>query len=300
MTKIWFSPYELHSAGTLNAHSKKRTFHGALIRQGSGFACLHPWPELGDRTLTDCLADRSSPLMQRALACVQADGEAREQNVSLFQNLTVPESHATLPAPNHQLVEKALHSGFTTIKIKAAETLGSKLKALLNDFSEVQWRIDFNGTALEDILRRDLSEITAKIDFIEDPFPFEQSRWDAFEKESGIPLANDWAVEENSNGGIHIIKPAANDPAPILGRSGRKVFTSYMDHPLGQSFAAWQAALVDSSDGVGEIHGLQTHHLFEPNPFIEALGPHSPGFQVPAGPGLGFQDLLEALPWKAL
>lgn len=49
-----------------------------------------------------------------------------------------------------------------------------------------------------------------------------------------------------------------------------------------------------------EICGLQTHRLFEGNVFIEALGDFSPEFKVPDGTGLGFDDLLEALPWTKL
>jgi O-succinylbenzoate synthase len=43
--------------------------------------------------------------------------------------------------------------------------------------------------------------------------------------------------------------------------------------------------------------GVQTHHLFEPDAFSELLGPWSPVFQPPPGHGLGFDDLLDALPW---
>jgi hypothetical protein len=48
------------------------------------------------------------------------------------------------------------------------------------------------------------------------------------------------------------------------------------------------------------VCGLQTHHLFEPNEFAEALGPWSPAFKVPDGLGLGFDDLLAAQPWTRL
>jgi O-succinylbenzoate synthase len=79
------------------------------------------------------------------------------------------------------------------------------------------------------------------------------------------------------------------------------VLTSYMDHPLGQAFAAWEAArLALQFPGLVGICGLQTHHLFEPDGFVELLGPWSPQFQAPPGTGLGFDDLLAALPWTPL
>ena len=81
----------------------------------------------------------------------------------------------------------------------------------------------------------------------------------------------------------------------------RVVVTSYMEHPVGQAFAAWEAARLGLQfPGLVGLCGLQTHHLFEPDEFSEMLGPWSPSFQVPAGYGLGFDDLLEALPWTRL
>ncbi len=77
--------------------------------------------------------------------------------------------------------------------------------------------------------------------------------------------------------------------------------TSYMDHPFGQSFAAWEAGRLELQfPGVSSLAGVQTHHLFEPTEFSEALGPWQPAFKPAAGNGLGFDSLLEKLPWKRL
>jgi len=88
------------------------------------------------------------------------------------------------------------------------------------------------------------------------------------------------------------VKPAVNE----MVQGERVVVTSYMDHPLGQVFAAWEAARA----GVTEVCGLQTHGLFTANGFTEALGQVRPEFGVPEGAGLGFGDLLEELPWMRL
>ena len=102
-----------------------------------------------------------------------------------------------------------------------------------------------------------------------------------------------------------VIKPAIDEPFLLaeaaLHHRQRVVLTSYMDHPVGQTFAAWEAARLGLQfPGLPGVCGLQTHHLFEPDEFTEMLGPWSPAFQVPAGYGLGFDDLLEALPWTRL
>jgi O-succinylbenzoate synthase len=104
---------------------------------------------------------------------------------------------------------------------------------------------------------------------------------------------------------VMVIKPAIDEPfllaeAAIQNRQ-KVVLTSYMDHPVGQTFAAWEAARLGLQfPGLPGICGLQTHHLFEPDEFTEMLGPWSPVFQPPAGTGLGFDDILEALPWAPI
>jgi O-succinylbenzoate synthase len=102
-----------------------------------------------------------------------------------------------------------------------------------------------------------------------------------------------------------VIKPAIDEPF-LLAEAAVKnlqqvVLTGYMDHPLGQTFAAWEAARLELQfPGLVVSCGLQTHHLFETNAFTEMLGPWSPVFQAPEGNGLGFDDLLDALPWTRL
>ena len=72
-------------------------------------------------------------------------------------------------------------------------------------------------------------------------------------------------------------------------------------HPVGQAFAAWEAGRLNLQlPGAVGVSGLQTHHLFEPDAFSEMLGNWSPSFSVPGGTGIGFDDLLGALPWTRL
>lgn len=102
-----------------------------------------------------------------------------------------------------------------------------------------------------------------------------------------------------------IIKPALDEPwllAEAAGQKGQRVVvTSYMDHPFGQTFAAWEAGrLALQFPGLIGTCGLQTHHLFKPSSFTEALGQLSPTFQPHAWTGLGFDEQLDELPWKPL
>ena len=131
------------------------------------------------------------------------------------------------------------------------------------------------------------------IDFLEDPVAYHGGDWQEFGAQVGVPLANDrHAQEDRGDSQVLVIKPALQE----VPRAGRVVVTSYMDHPLGQAFAAWEAARA----GVSEVCGLQTHGLFAREEFGEALGEVSPKFAIPEGSGLGFDDLLEQVQWRKL
>lgn len=304
MGDFWIWNYELRTLGALNSKTTRRAYAGALVRNGAGFGCLHTWPELGDPTLDECLIDlahdQESALVGRTLDCIRADGMAREKKCSLFEGLQIPSSHATLPLLNELVLSEAVERGFTHVKVKGGKGGGldlRRIRLMMPMYPELKWRIDFNengdvGELLEELSYWSEAE-KAAIDFLEDPVPYFSGAWERLAKESGLSMALDRNLEKAfSDAEVQVIKPAVQKM-----KSGpRVVVTTYMDHPLGQAFAAWEAA----RSGVKEICGLQTHRLFEANVFIEALGDVSPEFKVPEGTGLGFDDLLEALPWTKL
>lgn len=312
--KPLISRYRLKARGFLNSISKRRDFEGVLIQHDGGYGCIHPWPELGDPPLEKCLSDlageRRWPIVRRALRCADYDRVARRFEHSLFEEMEVPDSHATLSVARRDSVARAVEAGFTTIKLKAGSNPAAEAKFLdemSTEFPAVKWRLDFNetlepGTAAGFLLG--LAEKTrAAIDFVEDPCPYSDAAWSALHRQTRVKLAVDReAAPLSAAAQVLVIKPAIDEPF-LLGeaalRNGQRVvMTSYMDHPVGQAFAAWEAARLGLQfPGLAGLCGLQTHHLFEPDEFTEMLGPWSPVFQPPAGNGLGFDDLLDALPW---
>lgn len=304
MGDLWISRYELQAAGALNSRTGRSIYEGALVREGAGFGCVHTWPELGDPTLEECLEDlageRKLALVRRTLACIEADGVAREAGRSLFEGLEVPRSHATLPVLNEEVLSEAVRRGFEQVKVKAGREVGSelrKVRRMMQGFPGVGWRIDFNESGTCNELLEEFAywtdEEKAAIDFLEDPVAYEGGDWTRLGRETGMTLANDRHVgEDRGDSGILIVKPAVNEML-----DGKRVLvTSYMDHPVGQVFAAWEAARA----GVTGVCGLQTHWVFASNPFTEVLGEVKPEFTVPEGAGLGFGDLLEGLSWRRL
>ncbi|MDG1358278.1 MAG: hypothetical protein P8P36_08805, partial [Akkermansiaceae bacterium] len=311
--KISICQYAMISSGSLNAKSARREHHGALIRVDHGgvfgYGCIHPWPELGDqsldKTLTMLAEGLHTALSARAMQCAQRDAEARGNRVSLFDGLVVPRSHATLMM-NEDNFATAVHAGFTTVKVKVGRSPAVEaqfIRAQAKLYPELMWRLDFNGSlnakAVESLLADLGEEVRDKIDFLEDAFLPGITPWVDALGPYDIAMAVDREVEDACGSyGVAVIKPALNQPGPLLERvvneGKRAVITSYMDHPLGQSFAALEAAhAYQSFPKVVDTCGLITHGLFEQNEFTAALGAARPSFDPPSGTGLGFDELLE-------
>ena len=307
---IYVHPYTLRSRAPLNARSGRQDHQGVLIREGGGYGCIHPWPELGDLALMDQLdflrQGKLTPLTRSALHCAKADAAARRAGRSLFVGLQVPRSHATLPM-DEVAFQQAVDAGFDRVKVKMGRDLvleAEFVRSMAERYPALRWRIDFNGTQkCEDVERLMLSlgeAFCEKIDFLEDAFS------GSIGPIVALPLAVDREVETKlEDFSVAVLKPAINEMPALLERAQaaakRVVITSYMDHPLGQSYAAWHAALAvrDFPDLIDRC-GLITHGLFEPDDFTEALGSPAPDFHPPSGTGLGFDELLENLPWTPL
>jgi o-succinylbenzoate synthase len=298
---IWTWRYELKTRRPLSALAGARTRHGALIRTESGFADVHPWPELGDATLDEQLArlarGETTALTSASLRLAKVDGEARERGVSLFEGVTIPESHWPGPDPP---------PSFDTAKIK----WGAGAPA-----GDYRLRIDFNAMLTASEFEQNAKTLPRdRIDFVEDPCPYDAATWRALRDRTGFRFALD---REFADDGVDVlvVKPAIQEvppltPDPSSGKRGEGarragegpqttkeiVVTSYMDHPVGQLGAAFIAAKHATSSRCG----LVTHVLFDSNEFIEQLGIDGMRLVPPPGTGIGFDDLLERLPWKRL
>ena len=318
-TRLWFWRYTLRSRRALNARTSVVEHEGALIRDfGGGVGCVHPWTSLGDASLDDQLAaiakDRPTLLGEQALLCAELDGLARRQGRNLFATLAIPPSHWTAGVDPADDDPKAIVArGFRSVKLKGGPEIATTLERVRHwraAAPELRIRLDFNDTltpesflefwlALEDGDR-------AAIDFIEDPVPWNAVIWHQLREALGAPLAADRDVMQRSTEADWlIVKPAvinAIQPGESAWHANQRLaFTSYMDHPIGQLYAAYRAAECAAIfvSLLGDC-GLVTHELFEPDSFSEQLGTEGARLVPPTGTGLGFDELLETLPWKPL
>lgn len=320
---MFYHRYTLTAQGPLNAKSKEVSRQGVLIRaDNGGVGCLHPWPELGDATLQEELdaLRNGTPLTlgTRAVECAKLDAQARHQGVHLLAGLKIPRSHATLPSSVSPATVRTMDGkGFTAGKIKASSphvAAFERITILATMVPTWRWRLDFNGSlTLQETLEFWASlptQLKCLIDFIEDPCPCSITEPDWIQlQEVGIPLALDTYTKTGQDvlrarASVRpIIKPAReSSPDKLSAHALNPIFTSMMDHPVGQMWAAYNAALFYKDTPAEDIPlcGLCTQWVFEPNAFSECLGPMSPQLLVPDGTGLGFDELLDSIPWQKL
>ena len=315
-SKIEYHRYFLRSRdrAQLNSRTERTEFEGALIRVDEvGVGCIHPWPELGDSTLEEELAALAGgnplPLATCALQCAAVRGEARREGRWLFEDLPIPASHWTAgPNDDPQVIAD---DGFDAVKLKVGRDIDTGLD-LIERWAGPEkidrLRLDFNESLDPDLFGEfwQLLPVAtqSKIEFIEDPFPYDFDRWTEIGAQMGVALALDRQACEFGLGWTDtvVLKPATV-PSPRLAelvaeKSRDLVFTSYMDHAIGQCWAAYTAA--NCRPNVSRLAGLLTQERFESDDFFSVLGRDGSELRPPRGTGLGFDEQLEALLWKPL
>jgi L-alanine-DL-glutamate epimerase and related enzymes of enolase superfamily len=275
---VWYWPYELIPRRRLSAIAAEGPRRGVLIRVGGGFADVHPWPELGDAPLDEQLArirrGETTPLTASSLRFAAIDAAARRDGLRLFDGLIIPPSHWPGADPP---------AGFATVKLKTLEKIPG----------HVRLRIDFNATLRPDEFERIAATLPReRIDFIEDPCPYDPTLWRRLRDRTGLRLALDRGTG-TEDVDVIVVKPAVQE---IPSTRAEIVVTSYMDHPLGQLCAAYAAATAH----IMTTCGLVTHVLYESDPFIERMQLDGTRLVAPGGTGFGFDDLLENLPWRRI
>jgi O-succinylbenzoate synthase len=312
--KLFYSPYSLKLRGAANSKTNSQ-LDGFLIKIQSpdfkaGYADCLPWRAFGDEgrkaQLSRLRAGKLNELLVRSLYYATLDGMARERRVSLFNAGVEVRSHYTC-SDISELSEDFLidlsERGFETIKVKVGRKPASEARLLskLDNSSSFRWRLDFNGQGGEEFLEKGSEKFLACVEFVEDPCAFDPKKWRQLEKKYGIQVAQDSlgnsSTPVNRYTGIRVVKPARTSM-----RLRRKdVLTNSLDHPVGQSFAFWEAQqYVADWKKQPRDYGIKTTHLLRPNDFSRDIFDESPFFSFSDGYGVGFNKLLEKQKWTAL
>jgi len=319
MPPIYVHEYLLYSGVALNAVSVRREFAGVLICVNGGYGCVHPWPEFGDAPVKEQLRllgqGVTTPVTAMALRCAELDGAARRAGVSLFGGREIPRSHYSwsFAADTEAQMERVLTEGWPAIKAKGLANYSETtrfLEACAQRFEAqgVRLRVDFNGVldrmAFEQFMEDLPLSVSRALDFVEDPFPYDAEAWEAVRQKCGVKLALDKGWRDGTLGfDAVVVKPARRDWRTVAQTHPQHtlVLTSAMDHALGQMFAAYEAAVALAEGQPLDFCGLCTEHLFEKDAFFERVISHGGHLSADrSGGGLGFGEVLEALPWRRL
>jgi O-succinylbenzoate synthase len=292
---------------------------GALLRIAFPDGCLgycdcHPWVQLGDAPLRAQLAAAatrgSTPLLTCSYRFARLDAEARAAGRSLFEGLHIPPSHQLLA--NNDRIEELVQQGITHFKFKCGSHLDMEMEALKNWVHvapSALFRLDFNEQIPREVFvalwNKIPDSLKERIDFIEDPYPYDPDLWYRDQEHLKVSFAADRASKEAfmHPGSCHaiVIKPAIEPVPDSIPSEAQLVVTTYLDHPLGQMSAAYVAATLKRQfpSRVG-FCGLLSHRCYRSDPFIDALDARGPFLRTPQGLGLGFDSLLKELPWQDL
>jgi O-succinylbenzoate synthase len=316
---IYYVLYELEANQTLSATCAALKRQGALLKvcltpDKIGYADCHPWTERGDlslqQQLTHLAQGKLTPLTQYALKLATLDAEKRSQGKGIFLNQQIPLSHFLITnvfewTPQH--ISHLIQQGYTHVKLKVGRHPDREAEILHSLFfhTPLQLRLDFNETLTPQTFRhflQGIQQLQHQIDFIEDPFPFDSQEWTAIQKEGWILACDSQAsraCDQPEAAQILIVKPAlqpCEEWQKWIHQS--RIVTSYLGHPLEQVAAAYVASQIDPS--CASVHGLLSHHAYQPTLFSQRLSWQSPHFILPPGTGFGFDQELEALHWIPL
>ena len=281
---IKFHKYSINFEKAPNSKTTNGEVEGALIKINGGYACIQPWITLGDNDLEYHLesiaSNKPTDIAKAAIKCCFIDGKARSNKVDLFQSLTPPKYHLTFNPDDLFNIDPNSINSFTHLKIKSNENFVKTLE-IINKFSQFKIRLDFNESITPDQLidfNESLSSHTRnKIDFIEDPFPYDPDLWCHYQKQTGLNFALDRGPYNAKKGfKVRIWKPvilsSIETIQPIC-------ITHNMDHEFGRRYAAYCASITNYSI---KVHGIGDFN-------------HNKN-----GYGLGMDDYLESLSWKDL
>ncbi|WGL61278.1 hypothetical protein QEJ31_06690 [Pigmentibacter sp. JX0631] len=329
INKIYFSEYHLAPLKKLNSKSDLNLRKGYLLKfefkkLGNGYCDLFTWPELGDLQGIKQLENLKAKILNNQLMkCIYfsyLDAKFRSKKENILTKIINPKNHLTVVDFNELNLDFILelkNQGFEKIKIKLGINILEIQQKLTTIFeilceNKIKVRIDFNNTLSKELFELFLNIIRPYlniIDFIEDPFPeFYKGYFHIKERYLNLNLALD-RFTDNQLSSIHevpvdfyVIKPAVQK-LNYSNFQSNLVFTSYMDHPLGQLCALYEAGLFLKKGNIFDnFHcGFLTHSLYEKNKYSETFSIKDSKL-IPSGEGtgFGFDEYLQKENWKEL
>lgn len=326
--KFFTSSYILNPISNLSAMDTGLMREGALIKiqwpDGLiGYADLHPWIELGDPELGQHIGglkkSHITPLMEQTIWLARRDAKLRKKAESGFASLSKVKNHALvidLKDANDKYLSELKTQGFKTIKVKLGRDIPEEAKWVTRVLKQNNFllRLDFNAkldyAQFEEFIKLVDTSIRPRIEFVEDPIPYDLLAWKELSAYVNLAVDNEYAKVDFERTPklpfkVGILKPARQDVTQAVERFAKHnlkiVVTSSMDHPVGIAHAGLVAQEIKRDHPTLLLDcGILSHRIYSMNHYSNMLKVQGPYFIGVDGVGIGFNNLLEKENWKAL
>lgn len=320
--KIYYAPYSLQPKHSLNSLAQRTQREGALLKVEdggfAGYADLHPLIEFGDLSLADHLKSLKSAspslLAERSLHLAYKDLQARKSKMSLIRNQKLKNNFMIADILSFDFDQLQKLEDFKTLKIKVGRDWKKEAEAL-NELKAYPFRVrldansSFTANSFHDFLYLLEDAFLEKIEYIEDPTPYELNSWREFQKQ--VPVAIDFELEKASKTlmdagfSVVILKSSRQNVEDLVDKSiaaNLKItFTSSMDHLVGIAHGVAIAESYKNKYPENVLDsGFLTYELFEEDEFSREVSIKDTSLHFPSGFGIGFSKELEACHWKEL
>lgn len=329
MLKVWASKYKLHPLAAIGSLAENAPRSGALLKikwsdERVGYADLFPWPELGDADIETELSrirkSQLSLLVEQTFWLARRDAEARFAKRNAFEGLPRVKNHFLVTDPlrtTDMVLDQAKLAGFTTVKAKVGQSPADEarwVERFLRINHQMLLRLDFNSSLTPDQFHEFMTMIPgparARIEFVEDPFPYDEGEW--AKANQVVPLALDqeyakvdWKTLKSAPFQVLVLKPARQDLdkalAQAVERNMKIVVTSALDHAVGIAHACFVAGELKKNFSTLVLDsGCLSNKIYRANEFTPSMEIRGPYLLEVPGTGIGFDKVLEKLTWEQL
>lgn len=326
MIQLWYHKYKLEEMPPDVADKNPVFREGALLKvmwpdKRVGYADIFPVKKFGDADIDTQLEalkqGKLSPLVEQSIWLAKRDATLRKNKQSAFAGMAKVKNHFLVTdifSFTDSKMAEIRSSGFSTLKLKVGFDPEEEVKVISRWLKQhpIMLRLDFNSKLKFDeyqVYMLNLHQTErARIEFVEDPFPWHPDGWKEVAKFAPLAVDNEaekieWdLLKSPAPFKVMIIKPARTDIEKAMAKVNqyglKMVVTSSMDHPVGVAHALHVAAEIKKFNPNTLIDcGCLTLRVYKPNEFatsIQVTGPYLAGIK---GTGIGFDDLLEKTPW---
>lgn len=326
--KISYSPYTLKPVQHLSALATLGERQGVLLKVEwpdglVGYADLHPWTELGDASWEEQLAGlrkgQVSVMLEQSIWMARKDAQLRQGGKNAFEGLATIKNNyivSDIGIETEDLIARLKSEGFETVKIKVGRDLQKEAEfiSLLGRDGAFKLRLDFNAMGTWQTYERFMSRIDKvalqRVQYVEDPFPFEAQAWTEAKRFAPLAIDNEASkVDLKKLKGkpfdVVVLKPAKMDVNSTVQNciihDLKIAVTSYMDHPVGVIHALAVASELKKAHPQRILDaGCMTIKLFQMDAYSAEVVISGPFLKRPAGRGIGFDALLTKEPWTQL